>query len=52
MPDAAAFGDVGANTLGNTAKLSTTETAKYGRLGIGNITDVKGVPAVSEANGR
>ncbi len=52
MPDAAAFGDVGANTLGNTAKaVNGLKLPNMGALGIGNITDVKGVPPVSQANG-
>jgi phosphopentomutase len=51
LPDAAAYGDVGSNTLGNIAR---TIQAKTGRIlnlpnleawGLGNITNIEGVPA-------
>ena len=48
LPDAAAYGDAGANTLGNTAtrvgglKLPTLET-----WGLGNLTTIAGCPPVS-----
>src|SRR5437763_10907024 len=48
LPDAAAYGDAGANTLGNTAtrvgglKLPTLQT-----WGLGNLTTIAGCPPAS-----
>ena len=47
MPDAAAYGDVGSNTLGNTARVAGgLSMPVLGSMGLGNITDVRGVPPV------
>lgn len=56
MPDAAAFGDEGANTLGNLARaLGGLSLPHLGRLGLGNLLDLPGTPpapAPAGANGR
>jgi len=45
LPDAAAYGDEGSNTLGNTARaLGGISLPNLGALGIGNLTEVMGVP--------
>ncbi len=45
LPDAADFGDVGSNTLGNTARaVGGLHLPHLGRLGLGRLTDVLGVP--------
>lgn len=45
MPDAPAYGDAGSNTLGRTAEaVGGLSLPNLGRLGIGNITPIKGVP--------
>ena len=47
MPDALEYGDVGSNTLGNTARLTGgLAMPVLGARGLGNITDVLGVPPV------
>lgn len=47
LPDAAKYGDVGSNTLGNTARaVDGLVMPHLGRLGLGNIIDVAGVPPV------
>jgi len=44
MPDAADYGDVGSNTLGNTARMAGgLAMPVLGAMGLGNITDVLGV---------
>lgn len=44
-PDAADFGDVGSNSLGNTARLvGSLRLPALGRLGLGRIIPVEGVP--------
>jgi len=44
MPDAAEYGDVGSNTLGNTARVAGgLAMPVLGAMGLGNITDVLGV---------
>jgi phosphopentomutase len=51
-PDAAAFGDVGADTLGHIAQAVEGLTLpNLGRLGLGNVTEIEGVPAVDQAVG-
>ena len=51
-PDAAAYGDAGANTLGNIAKkLGGLSLPNLGALGIGNLTDIAGVPATKTPRG-
>jgi phosphopentomutase len=48
LPDAAAYGDEGSNTLGNTAKAyGGLAMPNLGAMGLGNITDVAGVPPTS-----
>jgi len=52
MPDAAAYGDVGSNTLGNTSKaVGGLNMPNCQRLGLGNLTDILGVPPVEKAIG-
>jgi phosphopentomutase len=48
MPDAAAFGDAGSNTLGNVSRaVGGLRLPTLGRMGIGNVTAVEGVPATA-----
>lgn len=45
-PDAADYGDVGSNSLGNTARaVGGLHLPSLGRLGLGGITPIEGVPA-------
>lgn len=45
LPDAAEYGDAGSNTLGNLAKAAGgLRLPNLGRLGLGNIIEVRGVP--------
>ncbi len=46
MPDAAAYGDVGSNTLGNIARLRPLHLPNFAALGLGNIAPVLGVGPV------
>jgi phosphopentomutase len=47
-PDAAAYGDAGANTLGNLAKaMGGLALPNLGALGLGHVTTIAGVPAVA-----
>ena len=51
-PDAAAYGDEGSNTLANTARaVGGLKLPTMGRLGLGNITPIEGVPPVSAPSG-
>ena len=51
-PDAADYGDVGANSIGNVAKaLGGIDLPNMGKIGIGNLTDIKGVPPTREPQG-
>ncbi|MBC7224248.1 MAG: phosphopentomutase [Anaerolineae bacterium] len=44
-PDAAAYGDEGSNTLANTARaVGGLHLPNLGRMGLGNLTEVLGVP--------
>ncbi len=44
-PDAASFGDEGANTLANTAKaVGGLHAPNMGALGLGNVEEIEGVP--------
>ena len=51
MPDAAAFGDEGSDTLGNIAKLRPLHLPNLQRLGLGNINPITGVKPVEEPAG-
>ena len=52
LPDAGDFGDEGSNSVGNTAReLGGLELPNLGRLGLGNITEIVGVPPVADALG-
>lgn len=44
LPDAAAFGDAGANTLGNLSRMHPLSLPNLQALGLGNVTDIAGVP--------
>src|SRR5665648_969843 len=48
LPDAADYGDVGSNTLGNVADLVQLRVPNLALLGLGNILPLKGVPATPE----
>src|SRR5471030_2339063 len=51
LPDAKDYGDIGSNTLGNLARAFKQKTGRILNLpnleawGLGNITDIEGVPA-------
>jgi phosphopentomutase len=48
MPDAAAYGDAGSDTLGNIARLRGLHVPNLARLGLGNIKPLAGIaPAIS-----
>jgi phosphopentomutase len=52
LPDAADFGDEGSNSVGNTALVvGGLALPNLGRLGLGNVTEVLGVPPVADASG-
>lgn len=47
LPDAAEYGDEGSNTLANTARaVGGLSMPNLGAMGLGNITDIAGVPPV------
>ena len=48
MPDAAAYGDAGSNTLGNIARRRPLRLPHLAALGLGNIAPVDGVGPVAE----
>lgn len=51
-PDADLYGDVGSNTLGNTAvAVGGLNLPNLGQLGLGNIIPIQGVPQVPSARG-
>jgi len=51
-PDAAQYSDVGSNTLCNTSRaVNGLNLPNLGNLGLGNLTDIEGVPPVSQALG-
>jgi phosphopentomutase len=51
-PDAAAYGDVGSNSLGNVARaIGGLHTPHMYELGLGNITPIQGVPRNPNARG-
>jgi phosphopentomutase len=48
LPDAGLYGDEGSNTLGNTARaVHGLSMPNLGAMGLGNVTQVEGVPPVS-----
>ena len=51
MPDAAAWGDAGADTLGHILASRTVDLPNLQRLGLGNITDLSGLPPVADPSG-
>lgn len=53
MPDAAQFGDEGANTLGNLSRAfpEGIHLPNLGKLGLGNILEIRGVPPDPAAAG-
>lgn len=49
-PDAAAYGDVGANTLSNISRVvGGLNLPNMGKLGLGNLTEIRGVPPTEAA---
>jgi phosphopentomutase len=51
-PDAASYGDSGANCLSNTSEaVGGLELPNLGRMGIGNITGILGTPPTSHTDG-
>ena len=51
MPDAAAWGDAGADTLGHILESRTVNIPNLQKLGLGNITSLKGLSPVSSPIG-
>ncbi len=51
MPDAAEWGDAGADTLGSVFKSRELKTPNLQRLGLGNIRPMTGLPPVDEPTG-
>lgn len=51
MPDAAEWGDAGADTFGNILKSRKVELPNFRRLGLGNIRALDGVPAIDDPIG-
>ncbi len=51
MPDAAAWGDAGANTLGHILESRTVNIPNLQRLGLGNITPLTGLSPVESPTG-
>jgi phosphopentomutase len=49
LPDAAAFNDVGADTLGNLSAKRKLKLPHLQKLGIGNLTGIAGVPAFADS---
>jgi phosphopentomutase len=51
-PDAASYGDEGSNTLGNIARtVGGLRLPNMGKLGLGNLTHIRGVPPTQSASG-
>ena len=49
LPDAADYGDAGANTLGHLAEaVGGLELPTLGRLGLGSILPLQGIPPAAE----
>ncbi len=52
LPDADKYGDVGSNSLSNTARvLGGIDLPNMGEIGLGNITPIEGVPSREETRG-
>jgi phosphopentomutase len=52
LPDAGLYGDEGSNSLGNTSRLvGALRLPVLGKLGIGHIVDIEGVPPAEEPSG-
>src|SRR5580700_1390935 len=51
MPDAAAYGDTGSDTLGNIARRRRLRLPNLCRLGLGNIKPLEGLPPAAEPTG-
>lgn len=51
MPDAADWGDAGADTLGNIFRSRTVNVPNLQKLGLGNIRPLNGVPAAESPTG-
>ncbi|MGA2132372.1 MAG: phosphopentomutase [Bryobacteraceae bacterium] len=51
MPDAAAYGDVGSDTLGNIARQRPMQLPNLCKLGLGNIKPLTGLPPAAEPAG-
>jgi phosphopentomutase len=52
MPDAAAYGDAGSDTLGNTARaVGGLALPVLGSMGLGNVAVIQGVPPVERPTG-
>lgn len=52
LPDAFKYGDEGSNTLGNIARaVGGLRLPNLGKLGLGNIIDIQGVPPVAKPEG-
>ena len=51
MPDAAAYGDVGSDTLGNIARVRGLRLLNLARLGLGNIKPLAGIAPVASPAG-
>ena len=52
LPDAAAYGDEGSDSVGNTSRaVGGLSLPNLGRLGLGNLTDIVGVPPDMDALG-
>ena len=51
MPDAAAYGDAGSDTLGNIAHRRPLRLPNLCRLGLGNIKPLEGLPPAAEPAG-
>ena len=51
MPDAASWGDAGADTLGSILKSRRVDLPNLQRMGLGNIRELSGLPAVENPAG-
>ena len=51
MPDAAAWGDAGADTIGHTLEKRRVGLANLQKLGLGNIRPLAGLPAIENPTG-